>query len=192
VPTILTHPVVPLALGIGLGTRVVSLRLLFAGIVASVLPDADVLAFWIGVSYSHELGHRGITHSLMFALALALLALACAPQLRARRPVAFLFVLVATASHGLLDMLTNGGLGVALLWPLAERRFFFPVQPIEVSPLGLRRFLSPWGLAVVLSELRWVWLPCTVIGLAILLARRAHERMWTRAGMLRGSGASRR
>jgi inner membrane protein len=84
-----------------------------------------------------------------------------------------MFVLVATASHGLLDMLTNSDLGIALLWPLAERRFFFPVQPIEVSPLGLRRFLSPWGLAVVLSELRWVWLPLAVMALAVFVARRS-------------------
>jgi inner membrane protein len=44
-PTLLTHPVVPVALGVALGTRWVSPRLLAAGAVAALLPDADVVAF---------------------------------------------------------------------------------------------------------------------------------------------------
>jgi hypothetical protein len=49
-PTIVTHPAVPLALGLGLGTQVVSPRLLAASAVASILPDADVAAFWFGIA----------------------------------------------------------------------------------------------------------------------------------------------
>jgi inner membrane protein len=48
VPTILTHPAVPLAMAFGLGREVVSRRLLGAGVVASVLPDLDVVAFRLG------------------------------------------------------------------------------------------------------------------------------------------------
>jgi inner membrane protein len=72
-------------------------------------------------------------------------------------------------------MLTNGGLGIALLWPFLDQRFFFPIQPIQVSPLGLRR-LTPWGAAVVLSELRWVWLPGAAITLGLVLARRTFRK----------------
>lgn len=171
-PTILSHPAVPLAIGLGLGAQVISRRLLLAGVTASVLPDMDVLAFRVGISYSHELGHRGMSHSLAFAFMLGLLALLFAPQLRATRMTAFLFILVAAASHGLLDMFTNGGLGVAVLWPFSDDRFFFPVQFIEVSPLSLRRFFGPSGVQVLSSELLWVWLPSAVACLAVFLARR--------------------
>lgn len=171
-PSILSHPAVPLALGLALGQRIIPPRLLIVGLVASVLPDLDVLAFRLGIPYAHSLGHRGASHSVVFALFLGLLALAFAPHLHASRKAAFLFVFVAAVSHGLLDMLTNGGLGVALAWPASDSRFFFPFQVIEVSPLSLRRFFSPKGAAVMLSELLWVWPPSVGIGIAILLMRR--------------------
>lgn len=172
VPTILSHPAVPLAIGLGLGAQVISRRLLLAGVTASVLPDIDVLAFRVGISYSHELGHRGMTHSVAFAFMLGLLALLFAPQLRATQRTACLFIFTAAASHGLLDMFTNGGLGVAVLWPFSDERFFFPVQVIEVSPLSLRRFFGPSGVHVFSSELLWVWLPSAVACHAVFVARR--------------------
>jgi len=78
---------------------------------------------------------------------------------------------VVTASHGLLDALTDGGLGVAFLAPFSGERFFFPWQPIEVSPIGLRRFLSGRGLEVLRSELLWVWLPSILLAGAALAWR---------------------
>jgi len=172
VPTILSHPAVPLALGLGLGSHIVSRPLLLAGVVASVLPDLDVLAFRFGIAYSHAAGHRGISHSLAFALLLGFFALLFARHLNASRRTAFAFVFVATASHGLLDMLTNGGMGVALLWPLSEERFFFPFQVVEASPLSVRRVFGPRGAAVFLSELLWVWLPAAAVFVAAVLVRR--------------------
>jgi inner membrane protein len=172
VPTVLSHPAVPLALGLALGSNIVSRRLLMAGVVASVLPDLDVIAFRLGIGYSHELGHRGFSHSLLVAMLLGALAAACAKHLAATRKAAFLFVFAAAASHGLLDMLTNGGLGVALVWPFSEQRYFFPWQVVEASPLSLRRVFGQAGLAVFKSELLWVWLPAATIGLALFSARR--------------------
>ena len=171
-PTVLSHPAVPLALGLALGSGIVPRRLLLAGVVASVLPDLDVIAFRLGIGYSHELGHRGFSHSLLAALSLGAVAAAFAKHLLATRKAAFLFVFVAAASHGLLDMLTNGGLGVALAWPFSEQRYFFPWQVVEASPLSLRRVFGPAGLAVFKSELLWVWLPAAVAGLALFSARR--------------------
>ena len=63
------------------------------------------------------------------------------------------------ASHGVLDALTNGGNGIALLSPFSNQRYFFPWTPIEVSPLGIRRFLGPRGLVVMISEMLWIWIP---------------------------------
>jgi inner membrane protein len=172
VPTVLSHPAVPLALGLAFGSGIVSKRLLLVGVVASVLPDLDVIAFRLGIGYSHELGHRGFSHSLIAALFFGSLAAAFAKHLLATRKTAFLFVFVAAASHGLLDMLTNGGLGIALAWPFSDQRYFFPWQVVEASPLSLRRVFGPAGLAVIKSELLWVWLPAVAVGLALFGARR--------------------
>ncbi len=174
-PTLLTHPAVPLALALGLGERAVSKRLLGAGIVASVLPDLDVLAFNFGVPYWTQYGHRGISHSLVFALLIALIGLASARRLQSTRGRAFAFLFVATASHGALDALTNGGLGVLFLWPFSGERLFWPVRPIEVSPIGLSRFVSARGLAVLRSELVWVWLPLFAAAAAAFFVRRSRD-----------------
>jgi inner membrane protein len=176
VASLLTHPAVPLAIALVAGRELVGTRLLLAGIVATLLPDADVAAFRYGIEYSHPFGHRGATHSLTFALGIGGLGALAAPWLHARRAVAFSFLAVACASHGLLDMLTNGGLGVALFWPATDARFFFPSQVLEVSPIGLRRFLSPAGWSVILSELRWVWLPAAVVAMAGVWFRRRRAR----------------
>ncbi|MGB9150490.1 MAG: metal-dependent hydrolase [Burkholderiales bacterium] len=171
-PTIISHAIVPIALGLGLGKNFISTRLLWAGALASILPDFDVVTFRMGIDYAHEFGHRGASHSLVFALGLAILAIIFCRQLRASPLAAFVFILVATASHGLLDMFTNGGLGVSLFWPFHEARLFFPTQVIEVSPLSVRRFFSLRGMSVILSELIWVWLPCFVVSISLYFWRR--------------------
>lgn len=166
-PTILSHPAVPLAIGLGLGRLRISLRLLLVAVFASIAPDFDVISFHLGIDYSHQLGHRGFTHSIFFAVTLGILALLFAKLLKTNRSKAFFFVTLAAASHGLLDMCTNGGLGIAYFWPVTDTRYFLPTRPILVSPLNLQRFLEARGLAVIVSELKWVWLPA--ISLCILL-----------------------
>lgn len=144
----------------GLGREAVSRRLLAAGVVASALPDLDVVAFRLGVPYAANFGHRGFSHSLAFALAVAVVGAGLASLLHSTRWRTFWFLFLAAASHGILDALTNGGLGIAFLWPFSGERFFAPFQPIDVAPLSAARFLSERGLAVLRSEALWVWLPC--------------------------------
>ncbi len=182
-PTALTHTAVPLAVRLGLGGAVPA-RLLAAGIVASMLPDVDVIAFRLGIPYSAELGHRGFTHSLVFALILAIVGGLGHRLLHARFAPAAGFLFLAVASHALLDALTNGGLGVALLWPFSSERFFAPFRPIQVAPISVRRLLSPRGLAVLASELEYVWLPCALVGALLAsgrLRRREHATRVTRS-----------
>jgi len=171
-PTILTHPAVPIAIATALGRNIIPKRLLFAGVVASVLPDLDVLAFRFGISYAEDFGHRGFSHSIFFAFIVAIAGARFFRYLGSSYLRAFLFLFVATVSHGILDAFTNGGLGIAFLWPWSSERFFAPVQVIEVAPLGLSRFLSQKGVAVLLSELVWVWLPFMGIAVAAVFARR--------------------
>jgi inner membrane protein len=118
----------------------------------SFLPDADVIGFGLGVRYGDAWGHRGATHSLMFALALGS-AIGLLAPLR-HRPIVRTGVtaVLVLASHPLLDTLTNGGLGCALLWPFDLTRYFAPWTPIPVSPIGLG-YLSPYGFSVAVTEL---------------------------------------
>ncbi len=171
-PTILTHPAVPLAIAYGLGRGAISNRLLAAGVVAAIIPDLDVLAFRLGVPYAAEFGHRGFSHSLVFALIIAIVGASLARSLLCTPKQAFGFLFIATASHGILDAFTNGGLGVAFLWPFSGERFFAPFQPIEVAPLGLSRFLSMKGLTVLWSEILWVWFPVFGVAAATVVYRR--------------------
>ncbi|HEX5229501.1 MAG TPA: metal-dependent hydrolase, partial [Bryobacteraceae bacterium] len=122
-------------------------------------------------------GHRGITHSLLFALLLAgtITLLLRHKDLRGHWGV-FLALFAATASHGFLDAFTNGGLGVAFWAPFDRARYFFPWRPILVSPIGLGPFFTRRGLTVLLSEMRWVWMPSAAVLLAAALFRcRPHE-----------------
>lgn len=171
-PTVLSHVAIPLAVGVGLGTGVVPRRLMIAGVIASVLPDLDVIGLRMGIAYAHAFGHRGVSHSLLFAAVLAALACLSAPLLRSTRLAAAVFIGLCSASHGVLDMFTNGGLGVELWWPFSEERVFAASRVIEVSPLSLHRVFSGRGLAVLQSELLWVWLPAAAAGLALLAVRR--------------------
>ncbi len=120
--------------------------------VLSLLPDVDVIGFSLGVEYGDPWGHRGATHSLTFAIAVAL-AFGLAAY-RLNRPV-IRTALVAGAvlvSHAVFDSMTDGGLGCALLWPFDLTRYFAPWRPIPVAPIG-RAFLSPLSSFIVLTEL---------------------------------------
>ncbi len=171
-PSVFTHAAVPLALWCASERGRISPRLLGAGIAAAMLPDADVLAFALHIPYADAFGHRGASHSVLFAAALGLLATALAPRLRASRVQAAAFVFLCALSHPLLDALTSGGLGVALWWPWSEQRLFAPWRPIRVSPFA-NTFFSARGMQTVLSELRWVWLPlfCGVLGWKLIQHR---------------------
>ena len=171
--SILTHPVVPFALSVFLPQGSASPRLLFAGAVCSIIPDLDVIGFGFGIRYSDMLGHRGLTHSIVFAAALgALVGFTLFRNVQGSNWVIFLFLFSSTLSHTLLDMLTNGGLGVALFAPFSNERYFFPWRPIEVSPIGVGSFFSERGVRVILSELRWVWLPSAVVSALGYVSRR--------------------
>ena len=82
------------------------------------------------------------------------------------------YLFLATASHGFLDALTDGGLGVAFLAPFHNERYFLPIRPIPVSPIAPPRFFSERGLPVIRSELLWVWLPSALLATLALLVRR--------------------
>jgi len=172
VASAISHPAVPLALAVALGTGRVPPGLAAVACVASVLPDIDAIGFAAGIPYGHPLGHRGLTHSLMFALAIALVCCAFSRHLGASRPLTLLIIFVSTASHGLLDAMTTGGLGVAFFSPFSNARYFLPWRVILVSPIGLSGFLSSRGLQVLRSEWTWIWVPALALASIGLVLRK--------------------
>lgn len=172
-PTVLSHALFGAALYLPFRSRLPR-HVALVGAVAAVVPDLDVIGFRFGIEYGDLLGHRGLSHSLAFAGAFAgaiVLVRAWSLPPKTRLP-AWLYLALATASHGISDALTNGGLGIALLAPFSNERFFFPWQPIEVSPIGLSQILSARGLDVLTSELVWVGIPALIVALAGLATTR--------------------
>lgn len=174
-PSVFTHAAIPLALWCASDRGRISTPLLAAGVVAAMLPDADVLAFALHIPYADSFGHRGASHSILFAALLAVLAALLRTRLRANAVQAAVFVGISALSHPLLDAFTSGGLGVALWWPWSGERLFAPWRPIRVSPFA-GQFFSARGLATILSELRWVWLPLAAAVIGWRLIQRAPAR----------------
>lgn len=128
----------------------------------TILPDLDVLSFGLGIPYSHMLGHRGISHSLLFAISstgLFLFILTRLSDYFKSKRVYFrvaLILFIAALSHPLLDMMTDGGLGCAFFAPFKSERYFLPWRPIPVSPIGIKNNL----LGVLKWELTHIGLFC--------------------------------
>ena len=112
----------------------------------SLVPDLDVIAFKFGIPYEAPFGHRGATHSIAFALVMGVAA-----WLLTRSWKSTIALTVVVLSHPLLDMLTDGGLGVGLFWPITTERFFFPWRPLPVAPIGVG-MLSARGMYVLAVE----------------------------------------
>jgi inner membrane protein len=132
-------------------------------IVCSCLPDLDVVGFKFGVPYQAPFGHRGAAHSLAFAATCGLLLGLIARAMDFPAVSLGMAGGVVMASHGLLDTLTDGGLGVALLWPFSNTRYFAPWRPIPVAPIGSRLFEAR-GIHLMLHECV-LFLPFFIFGL---------------------------
>jgi len=160
-PTIPAHAVIGLVVADTAGGSKGGWKLGAAGAVCAALPDLDVLLMrHAGVAYHEPWGHRGVTHSLVFA---AGLGVAAGWLLFRRGPVpwkrAALALALATATQGLLDAMTNGGLGVAFFAPISFERFFLPWTPIPVAPLSAEAMLTGRGYAILRWELLWLVFP---------------------------------
>jgi inner membrane protein len=177
-----THAIVGLAIGTAFRPRDSTPRFWVAGAVVAALPDVDGIGYWLGIPYESTFGHRGFTHSVVFAALLAGMAL-IAFRGRAddgERAKLWTYLFLATASHGVLDAMTSGGGGIAFFAPFVNERYFFPWRPILVSPMSVRRFFTERGVRIIASELVWVWIPAGIFA-AVMLAARRRRRSSVRA-----------
>ncbi len=179
-PTAFTHAMAAIIAGRTLTDKKRPLRFWIAAVLCSVIPDADVVGFYFGVKYWEFFGHRGFFHSIFFALIFSnlvmLLFIKDFKLFSGQWWKYVLFFFFIGASHGILDAFTNGGLGIALLSPFDETRYFFPWTPILVSPIGLKDFLSEWGARVMICEITYIWLPMFAICMAAWVIRKISGR----------------
>jgi inner membrane protein len=136
----------------------------------AVAPDLDTFAMRaLGIPFGGFWGHRGFFHSPFFLILLS----AVISTLVARRAWFWTAVMWAgcAITHPLLDMLTDGGSGVMVLFPLTEARLFFPWRPIHVSPLEISRFFSRAGY-ILRSEAPFC-IAAIALGFCARLIRRA-------------------
>jgi inner membrane protein len=172
-----------------LGLRAAGLTTRWRWIAAAcaALPDIDAGLHAYGVDADSIWGHRGFLHSIAFACIVGgLVSWLCfkpldadaAPERRGwrspRRWALAAVVSLITASHGMLDALTDGGHGIAFFAPFSDARYHAPWNPFPVPMMGLTNLFTAYMLEVLMHELLLVIVPCGVILLVQrLLGRRA-------------------
>ena len=144
--------------------------LILLAIVSAILPDLDVISFSLGIPYVHPFGHRGFSHSIIFAIIWALVIMFWFGK--SNRLIWFLVIFLSTVSHGVFDAMTSGGRGVGFFIPFNNDRYFFPFRGIKVSPIGIEDFFSSWGAQVILSELKYIIIPSIIVLLILKLIRK--------------------
>jgi inner membrane protein len=126
------------------------LRPMLAFAALAMFPDLDGGARLAGAGAGSVWLHRGALHSLVLSAAAAALVALVLPGRRGRA-FTFAAAFATAASHGLLDIVTHGGSGVMLLWPLTAQRFLAGWSPLAAAPMGLR-LLSPRGISLMARE----------------------------------------
>jgi inner membrane protein len=131
-PSSLSHAMIAVAGGSAVAPRRLLRPFLIAGAICAVLPDIDAIGRpFVGLRGDLDFlgGHRGFTHSLLFAALLGTAA-ACATLVSSRwhgyRVRFGVFIALCTASHGMLDTITSVGAirdGVQFLSPFSTHRY---------------------------------------------------------------------
>lgn len=173
------HAIAAVAVARSFPERLRGWKFYVLGIVCSIWPDADVLGFTFGIPYDHVFGHRGFSHSIVFAVLTGIFVsfIFYRSAFKSKAGLAYiLFFTLCTFSHSVLDAMTTGGLGVAFFAPFDNTRHFFPWRPIKVSPIGVEHFVGERAWSVIKSELLWVGLPSVVFMGILGLIRRYRKK----------------
>jgi inner membrane protein len=159
-PTSVSHALAAGAIGAILAPETTNRRYWITGVACAVAVDLDAIGRPFGYpDIAFVGGHRALTHSLPFAVALgavATIAFFRGPAWDGHRWRIAVYLTLATASHGLLDLLTTRGQGIGLL-----------------MPFNWIRYEAAWRPVRGLNELWIVWLPLMAI---IAIARGLRSR----------------
>jgi inner membrane protein len=171
VATIYSHAVVGAGLARLYAARPMPWAYWGLAVILPTLPDLDVFSM---AAYGDPLGHRGITHSLLFALLLGTAAAGVTfSSFRTRWWSLAILLFVIIASHGVLDAMTRGGEGIPFCWPFGGRYGNWGPLPLSDIAFDLP---DPRHSLAVRAELAWVWLPTIVVVGSTMLYRRLAQR----------------
>ena len=178
--TIISHAIAASALST-IGPKELSrTRLALVLATLAMIPDLDVIGFRFGISYADALGHRGFTHSILFATIAAIITpLVAFPKVNAFQGAWWILVglsFVATLSHGVIDTFTDAGLGVGFFIPFDHTRYFAPWRPLATSPLSISAFINGPAIRILLNEFIWIGLPLLGLFGSLNLVRRIRGR----------------
>ena len=117
----------------------------------ALAPDLDLVSGYLGAFPNTPVAHRGITHSVFFALVVALAAGSLFRGTSRSRLLTGIWVFAALASHGLLDTMSRLGSGPMLFWPLTQAQYEFPWRPIP-GVLTAEHYLTPSAIPTLVVE----------------------------------------
>ncbi len=146
----LSHALLGAAIGQCCLGRRVGNRALLVGAAVALIPDIDVpIGHWLGDAAALTF-HRGITHSILFALVMALLLGPLLVRLVKAEGVTWrhwsLLGGLVLASHLVLDAMTS--YGIRLLLPFSDHSFALAsisvIDPLYTLPLLASMTIVPW------------------------------------------------
>jgi len=143
-------------------------RVITLAAICAVAPDLDLIGWPLGMSPYAPLGHRGLSHSIAFAVLLGgIAAMAFLSDVtRRERAAAAAALILATVTHSVLDALTTySPTGPAFWAPFSNHRYRFPWTPLT----GAGGLATDFG-----REALYVYLPALVLILSLEWWRRRH------------------
>jgi inner membrane protein len=165
-PTVISHSLVAIVIG-KVFSKSTGVKFWAFSIICVILPDIDVFLYIFDISHISMLEHRGIMHSMSFALVIAFIIVTAGfreiKHFSKEWWSFFAYFFFIGLSHGILDAMTTGGQGVGFFMPFISTRYFFPIRPIRVSPFRLMHFFESEGGRILMSESFWIWLPSIAI-----------------------------
>jgi inner membrane protein len=178
VATIITHAAAGAALVQFIPDRIRTVRVMICLAFAGLLPDLDVIMFALDIPYSHVLGHRGFSHSILFAglIAFPITFIAVSGKTKDKKSVIMTAVIffMAVMSHGILDAFTDAGLGVGFFIPFNDERYFFSWRPVMTSSLNPSSFLTEKTLLILKNEFLHIWLPIATVSVLHFRIKHLH------------------
>jgi inner membrane protein len=156
-------------------------RVLQAAVALACVADVDFALGPFSQGPDSLLAHRGLVHSPLFLFLIAGVGavLVTPPRAWRQRLARHALVLgLAGLGHVLLDLLTWGGPGMALLAPFSEARVLAPraLRLFPVVPVGMDEWLGRLGLQVLAAEALFLLLPTMLLLHGRSLASRSRWR----------------
>jgi len=168
VPTPISHAAVGFAIATWTQPRMPTRRVGIVAAACAALPDIDAIGWPLHIPDTSLFSHRAITHSLTFAVVVAVAAtLVCfrGTQWTPRWARIALVLGLALVSHACLDALSTYSVGVEFFAPFSRERFRFLWTPLGPPGGGV--------LGQLAQEAVFILLPAVLVGWLGIKARRA-------------------